>query len=73
MKKDDEKYLKALGERIIALRKAKEMTQVELAEKLGTQHTMVGRIERGEVNCTINTLRKIAGKLGVSVSELVNI
>ncbi|MGQ0828925.1 MAG: helix-turn-helix domain-containing protein [Bacteroidota bacterium] len=69
----DEKYLKALGERIVDLRKAKGMTQTDLAEKIGVKFPMVGRIERGAVNPTINTLRKFANALGVSVSELINI
>jgi transcriptional regulator with XRE-family HTH domain len=69
----DKDYLKGLGAKITELRKAKGMTQVELAKKLDTQHPQIGRIERGEVNCTINTLRKMAGELGVSISELVSI
>ena len=69
----DEEYLKRLGERILHVRKEKEITQVELADKLDMWHTQIGRIERGEVNATINMLRKIAKELGVSISELVNI
>lgn len=69
----DEEYLKALGANITALRKARKLTQVEFAEKLGTQYPQVGRVERGEVNCTINTLRRMAKELNISISELVNI
>ena len=69
---DDETYLIRLGEKIRDLRKPK-MTQVELAEKLGTKHPQVGRIESGKINSTINMLRKIAKVLKVSVSELVDI
>lgn len=67
----DEKYLKLLGERVFALRNKKGWTQAELAEKLDTQHTAVRRIEKGQVNSTINMLRKIAKELGVSITDLV--
>lgn len=73
MKKVEKKYLIALGERITDFRKSKGITQVELADKLGTFHTQIGRIERGEVNPSIITLLKIANELKVSVGELVSI
>lgn len=68
----DKTFLKLLGQRISQIRKEKEVSQVELAEKLGTFHTQIGRIERGEVNCTINSLRHIAEELKVSLSELLD-
>src|SRR4029077_17999567 len=72
MKKAEKLYLTLLGEKIRLARK-EQMTQGELAKKLGTKHTQIGRIERGEVNSTILMLRKIAAELGISVSKLVNI
>ena len=68
----DEQYLKRLGERIREFRKEK-MSQEELATRIGTHHPQIGRLERGETNCTIIILRKIANELGVSVSELIKI
>lgn len=73
MEKDAKKYLKLLGERIVGLRKKQGLTQVQLAEKLGTEHAQIGRLERGETNSTIVILRRIAKELNVSVSELVDI
>ena len=70
---EDELYLERLGLKIYRLRKAKGMTQLDLAERLSTKNTQVRRIEQGKVNSSINMLRKIAKVLGVSVSELVNI
>jgi len=69
----DEEYLIRLGEKIRKLRKSKNLTQVELAERLGTKHPQLVRVEKGEANSTINMLRKIAEELGVSVSDLVKI
>lgn len=70
---EDSVYLQRLGEKIVELRKAKGITQQEMAERLGTKNTQVRRIERGTVNSTINMLRKIAVILEVSVSELLHI
>jgi len=56
----------------VELRKAKGITQQELAERLGTKNTQVRRIERGTVNSTINMLRKIAVELEIPISDLVN-
>jgi transcriptional regulator with XRE-family HTH domain len=69
----DEIYLKKLGEKIMNLRKEKGLSQEGLAEKLDTGHTQIGRVERGEINSTINMLRKIAAELDVSIEELVKI
>ena len=68
----EEEYLKLVGDRIRNLRKPL-LTQEELADKLGTKHTQIGRIERGEANCTLSTLKKIAFELGLTVSELIDI
>ena len=70
---EEQEYLKKLGERIEMLRKERGLTQVELAEKIGTKFPQVGRLERGETNCTIIVLKKIAKEMNMSVSDLVNI
>lgn len=70
---NDKTYLKRLGQKVKALREAKGLSQEQLAEQMDTQHTQIGRIERGEVNSSINKLRKLATGLGISISELVNI
>ncbi len=67
-----EDYLKRIGEKIMHLRKEKGITQIELAKILGTKHTQIGRLERGEANATIKTLFTIAKELGVSITELMD-
>lgn len=69
----DEKYLIELGKRIAELRKKKDWTQLEFAEKLKIQRTALTRIEVGKVNSTINMLRKIAKALDVKMIELLDI
>jgi transcriptional regulator with XRE-family HTH domain len=71
--KEARKYLKTLGNHIATMRKERGLTQVELAEKLGTEYPQIGRLERGQTNASIITLMKIAKELGVSISDLVKI
>lgn len=72
MEFSDDVYLKRLGDRIRKLRKGK-MSQEQLGIKIGdTDHAFIGRVERGQQNCTILTLRKIAKALGITVKDLVD-
>ncbi|MFA6194277.1 MAG: helix-turn-helix transcriptional regulator [Patescibacteria group bacterium] len=48
---------------IIQLRKAKKMSQLELARKIGTTQSNIARIEGGRQNFTINLLQKVAEAL----------
>lgn len=58
-----------LSQRIERLRKDKEMTQEELAEKAGLHRAYFWDIENGR-NISVKTAYKIARALGVSLSEL---
>jgi XRE family transcriptional regulator, regulator of sulfur utilization len=57
-----------LGRRIEELRKAKGLTQEELAEKSGFHRAYFWDIENGR-NVSIKTIYKIAQALGVSLSD----
>jgi putative transcriptional regulator len=69
----DETYLKKLGAKIVQIRTEKEISQKQLALNIGSTNTHLRRIERGEANPTINTLRRIAAELGISISDLVSL
>ena len=60
-----------LGEAVKAIRREKDLTQEQLAERAGTHVTYVGRIERGERNLTWTALSRICEGLGVQRSSLV--
>ena len=62
--------LAKLGERIRFLRKAKRITQEQLAEKAEMNPKYIGQIERAEINTTVITLEKIARALSVPLAEL---
>lgn len=69
----DEKYLKAFGKHLRKLRIEKGFTQESLAYKADLSLSQIGRIERGEINPTLCTLKIIADNLNITVTELVNI
>jgi transcriptional regulator with XRE-family HTH domain len=54
---------KALGERIRTQRKAKGFSQDALAHSCTVDRSYMGRIERGEVNITVEKLYRIANVL----------
>ena len=59
-----------IGARIAELRKAKGLTQMQLAEKTGFSQSNIGRIETGRYSVGLDVLAKIAEALGATV-ELV--
>ncbi len=68
----DKEFLKLLGLRIRFLRKLKNLSQLDLAVAMDNYAEQIGRIERGQLNVTICTLKKISEALEVSLSELLN-
>lgn len=59
-----------VGERIRALRKAKTLTQQQLAERSNLDDAYIGSVERGERNISIDTLEKIIVALEIPPAEL---
>jgi len=62
--------VKKVGERIRQLRKERNLSQEQLAERSGLHTNYVGQGERGEKNLTLETLEKIVSGLDVSLEEL---
>ena len=62
---------KALGERIRMQRKVCRISQDALALACSLDRSYVGRIERGEVNITVEKLYRIAGELACDPSSLL--
>ncbi|GLX71425.1 helix-turn-helix domain-containing protein [Paenibacillus glycanilyticus] len=60
-----------VGKRIRLHRKANNYTQEDLGEMLQIDQSYVGRIERGEINITLDTLNKIADALQINPAELL--
>ncbi len=69
---DDERtFFAGLGERVAQLRKARSITQVQLAEALGVSQQTVQAYEVGRRRIPVSTLRRLAKTLDVSLDELM--
>lgn len=55
----------SVGERIVEARKAKDMTQLDLAKRLGVSRAAVGQWEIDATSPSIAKLEEVAGVLGV--------
>lgn len=60
-----------LARRIHKVRKAKGLTQEQLAEKTGTSLSWISHLEVGQEVPNIAMLRKIAKALGIKVKDLI--
>jgi len=64
--------MQAIGKKISALRKERDMTQVDLADKLGVTYQAVSSWERGNSMPDIGKLPDISQVLSVSIDELLD-
>lgn len=61
----------AFGQNLRSIRKAKGFSQERLAHQTGIDRSYVGKIERGEVNITIEKICLLAECLQCSPKDLV--
>src|SRR6266542_3688057 len=59
-------HFRLAGE-LLALRKARGLTQRQLAQKTGIQQSEISRIEAAHANPTLGTVSVLAGALGAEV------
>lgn len=59
-----------IANRIRRLRKKKELTQEQLAEKVHVSTTHIGLVETGKRRASLKTLQRIASALGVKLKDL---
>ncbi|MCX7748842.1 MAG: helix-turn-helix domain-containing protein [Clostridia bacterium] len=60
-----------LGNRIREERQRLGLTQEKFAEEIGVSDSYIGQIERGERSLSLETLVKLANRLGVTVDYLL--
>jgi transcriptional regulator with XRE-family HTH domain len=60
----------ALAGTIRSLREARHLGQEAVAHEAGLSVATYARIERGQVNPTWTTVRRVSGALGLSLAEL---
>lgn len=63
--------VKKLGQNLKRIRTKKDITQVEIAKKLGVDRSFVSNIENAKTNPTLATITNLAQALGVSTNELL--
>ena len=64
-------FLRNVGNNIRVARKAKNLSQEELAFKINSARNFIGCIERGEKAPTVYVLYKIAAVLNVPIDNLL--
>lgn len=66
---ETKKNLKTFGSRIQELRKKNNLTQSELAEKIGLSTNFIGMVERGERNTSVDKIFKLAKAFNISLAQ----
>lgn len=66
---ETKKNLKTSGSRIQELRKKNNLTQSELAEKIGLSTNFIGMVERGERNTSVDKIFKLAKAFNISLAQ----
>lgn len=61
----------AFGKKLTECRKAKGLSQKELAKLLNTSHSVIGKYEREEMTPSIEAAVKLANLLGTTVGYLL--
>jgi transcriptional regulator with XRE-family HTH domain len=64
---------KGIGRRLREIREARDVTQVELAKKLGVDQTLVSSYERGRVRMHAAAVAEIARVLKTSTDEILGL
>lgn len=64
------KLPKKLGKRIQKLRKKADLTQEQLAEKIGISRSYMGYIEQGRYSASLEVLEKITRALKIKMNDL---
>lgn len=73
MSSTDQEFFKAMGARIASARKARDLTQQDLAEQLGIAQQTYAQYETGIRRIPASMLPKLAQNLGLTLEELMGV
>lgn len=62
----------SIGHQVVAWRRHHGLTQAALALKTGLTRLTISKLERGEVDPTLSSVRRLAAAFGISVGQLVD-
>ena len=68
---EDKAFYRALGQRIAERRKAQDLTQQQLAERLGVSQQTLAHYEVGRLRIAVAMLSTLAKELDVAVEDLL--
>lgn len=71
MSQEEKRFFKELGARVAQLRKEQGLTQVQLAEALGTAQQQIASYEVARLRIPASMLPRLARALGVSLEALI--
>jgi transcriptional regulator with XRE-family HTH domain len=63
----------SIGQRLARMRKERGITQIELADKLGSTQSLVSKFERGELLLHGELIKKLAELYAVSADEILGV
>lgn len=63
---------KIFGERVREKRRARKLTQVQVAERAGMFQHHISQLENGEVMPTLETILKLAAAIGCKPTDLLS-
>jgi len=69
---DDVQYLQKLGEKIVAIRKSKKLSQQDLAHECGMDKPNLRKLEKGKGNPTVKTLLRLSKALEIDPKDLLD-
>jgi len=61
----------SFGKKLRECREAKDLSQAELAKKINSYHSIIGKYERDEVKPTIDVVKKLAEVLDTTAGYLL--
>lgn len=62
--------MKLFSDLICAERKAQKMTQQELADRTGVSRSLIKRLEKGDLSCSIGAVFEAAHVLGIKLFDM---
>lgn len=69
-KKVNTEFVILFGENLRRVRKKQKMSMEKLAHESEMEYSQISRIEKGQINTSISTVKILADSLNVSVKEL---
>jgi len=68
--KKNQEFIKLFGQNLRRVRNEKGITQEKLVQLSGLALSQIGRIERGEINTSLDQIKTISDSLGITTSKL---